>query len=350
VSSSVRPSAAIEEEWADLAERVSAPPFLRPGWFHAWTAAFGGRPLEHVTVRDNGRLEAILPVERVRGGLRSPTNWHTPAFGPVAVDGEACAAVLRDLFDHRCTSVELNLLDESSAGSDEVASTARDAGRGVVSRTVANSPFIELKGTLKDYEGALSRNRRRGLRRQRRKLEEEGDLRLEVHDGSERLDGLLEHVFRLEASGWKGESGTAIASQPETLAFYTDVARWAAAQGWLRLVLLCLDDRPIACDYALEHAGTWYTLKAGYDESLRSSGPGAVLLWAELAHCYEHGVKRIDLLGEQDEFKASWTDQTTPRIWLRAMRRNPVGLATWTAMAATEAARPLARRLKRKLS
>lgn len=348
--SHVRPSAPIEEEWADLAERTGAPPFLHPGWFEAWTAAFGDGPLEHVTVRDKGDLEAILPVERVRGGLRSPTNWHTPAFGPVAADDEARAAVLRDLFERRCTSVELNLLDESRDGLDEVAAAARDARRGVVSRTVADSPFIELEGTLEEYEGALSRNRRRGLRRQRRKLEQEGDLRFEVHDGSERLDSLLEDVFRLEASGWKGESGTAIASQPETRAFYTSIARWAAEQGWLRLVLLCLDDRPVACDYALEHEGTWYTLKAGYDEALRSFGPGAVLLWAELEHCYEQGVRRIDLLGEQDEFKASWTDRTSRRVWLRALRRTPAGLATWTAMTAAEAARPLARRVKRKLT
>jgi len=38
VAGSISPLAA---EWDDLADRTSAPPFLRPGWFAAWEEAFG---------------------------------------------------------------------------------------------------------------------------------------------------------------------------------------------------------------------------------------------------------------------------------------------------------------------
>src|SRR5207247_10269646 len=68
---------------------------------------------------------------------------------------------------------------------------------------------------------------------------------LEVVDGSERLDELLEEGFRVEASGWKSRAGTAIASRPDTRRFYTDVARWASDRGWLRLAFLRLGGRAL---------------------------------------------------------------------------------------------------------
>ena len=63
-------------------------------------------------------------------------------------------------------------------------------------------------------------------------------MHLEVIDGSERLDESLRLAFELEGSGWKVEQGTAILSSPRTLRFYTEVGRWAAERGMLRLFFL----------------------------------------------------------------------------------------------------------------
>jgi CelD/BcsL family acetyltransferase involved in cellulose biosynthesis len=184
------------------------------------------------------------------------------------------------------------------------------------------------------------------MRRHRRKLEAEGDLAFEVNDGGDRLDALLDEHFTLEASGWKGENGTAIASTPESRAFYTNLARWAADRGWFRLIFLRLSGKPVACDYALVHNGVLYTLKAGYDESYRSFGPGALLLHDEIAYCFEQGVERIDLLGNEEPFKLSWTDQSVESAALRTFRRNPQGLAAWGFNTAKVRLRQTASRLK----
>jgi CelD/BcsL family acetyltransferase involved in cellulose biosynthesis len=337
-------------EWEALAERLDAPPFLRPDWTSAWMRAFGAGDLRLVESRRGEELVAVLPMLQRRSVLRSPTNWHTPLFGPLGVDSAARSELLASLFAAPETTVALGNFGGAGTGAEEVAAAAREAGRLVVQRQLGRSPYIPLEGDFETYESTLSRNRRKALRRHRRKLEGEGELEFEVHDGRADLERLLEDLFAVEASGWKGERGTAISSRPETQRFYTEVATWAAERGWLRLAFYRLDGRPIACDLALLQGGVWYTLKAGFDEDLRAFGPGALLLRDEIAHCCELGLTRIELLGEEDEFKASWTDCATERFQVRAFRRVPAGAGRWAAIAAAERARPPLRRLKRKLS
>jgi CelD/BcsL family acetyltransferase involved in cellulose biosynthesis len=337
------------EEWEELAERTEAPPFLRPGWIAAWLGAFGGDggALETIEVRRGEQLAAVLPMVRRGGRLRSPTNWHTPMFAPLGVDREARREAVGLAFERSSAVVDLNLLDGGEEELESIASVARSAGRPTVARSVAHSPYIRLDAGAEEYERGLSRNRRKALRRHRRRLEERGEVRFEVHDGSTGLDELLAEVFAVEAAGWKGRRGTAMRSQSATASFYTEVAHWAAERGWLRLALLRLDGRPIACDFAIEHGGAWYTLKAGYDEEFRSFGPGAQLLFDEVVHCCESpGVSRIELLGQEDPFKASWTSRSTPRTRIRAFERSPAGLCHWAAAASVERARPLLRRVR----
>jgi CelD/BcsL family acetyltransferase involved in cellulose biosynthesis len=334
-------------EWEALAERAGAPPFLWPGWVAAWARAFGSGALDAVEVRRRGELVAVLPMLRRGKALRSPSNWHTPVFGPLGIDTAAREELLARLFEQPARTVELNHLGGCSPQTDAVVEAAREEGRMIVTRTVARSPFIPLEGHFEDFEGSLARNRRKALRRHRRRLGDLGELRFEVHDGRTDLEGLLEELFAVEGSGWKGRNGTAISSRANTKGFYTDVARWAAERGWLRLAFHRLDGRPIAGDFALEQGGVWYTLKAGYDEDFRALGPGALLLRDEIAHCFERGVSRIELLGHLDSFKASWTDRFSERSWIRAFSRSPAGISGWAGAAGWERARPLLRRVKR---
>jgi CelD/BcsL family acetyltransferase involved in cellulose biosynthesis len=336
----------VAEEWEQLADSAACPPFLRPGWFQAWLDAFGGGVPQLVCVRRSGALVGVLPMRLQRGRLRPIANVHTPQFGLVAADDAARAELLDAAFQHRSGRVELDLLDVDSAWVDSAAAMARARGRAVLAREAVRSPVIELRGDFDSYLERLSRNRRKGLRRQRRRLEELGELRLDiVHDGRN-LDGHLEELFRIEASGWKGRRGTAIASAADTHAFYTRVAHWAADRGWLRLGFLRLGDRAIACDYSLQCDGVWYSLKAGYDEELGHCGPGAVMLQLELERCFEHGLERFELLGDADPFKLSWTDRCERRYALSAVNPTPIGLAALSVQATRQWLRPLVRRVR----
>src|SRR5947209_9470601 len=88
---------ALSGEWDELADRVNAAPWLRPGWIGAWERAFGRGSFEVLTLTRNGRLVGVLPLELRFGVLRSTSNVHTPAFSLLVEDEAAARELARSL-------------------------------------------------------------------------------------------------------------------------------------------------------------------------------------------------------------------------------------------------------------
>jgi CelD/BcsL family acetyltransferase involved in cellulose biosynthesis len=330
-------SIAATNAWEELAERVGAAPFLRPGWFDPWAEAFG-EPLELLTTETDGRLTGVLPYVKTAEGVRSATNPHTPAPGLLAEDEAAARGLAGRLFSLG-GRVSIGYLDTASAAI--LRDAARNARLVVLTRPLAYRLFLDLEGTWDSFEGSLPSRLVRDVRRRRRKLEELGEVTLEISDGGERLEELLDEGFRLEASGWKAAEGTAIVSSRETQRFYEAIARWSAVRGWLRLFFLRVGGRPIAFQLALEHGRTHYFLKGGYDPNDSVYSPGKLLLHATLAHAFERGLERYELMGDVEPWKLEWTEAMEERVSLEAYRRTPRGLAEYAARAYL---RPLVRR------
>jgi CelD/BcsL family acetyltransferase involved in cellulose biosynthesis len=332
----------LAEEWGTLAERVGAAPFVRPGWVRAWHASFGGGPLRLLAVRRGGQLVAVAPLQKRRGALRSPTNPHTPAFDLVALDEEAGRALAGSIFANAGRAVTLEFLDARGTALAALREAAQAAGYRAVVTPAARSPYIPSQRSLAAHERSLSRNLRHDVERRLRRLCDEGAVSVEVAHGRERLDQLLEEAFRIEALGWKGAGGTAIASQPQTRGFYTEVARWAASLGWLRLAFLRLDERAIAFQFDLEGERTYYSLKVGYDPEYERFSPGKLLAYAMVSRAISSGLASYELLGREEEWKRRWTDAFRERVTLLAFARGPAGFLTWSAFAY---GRPLACRV-----
>jgi CelD/BcsL family acetyltransferase involved in cellulose biosynthesis len=330
----------IAAEWDSLADRLDAPPFLRPGWADAWWRAFGAGTLEVVAVRRAGRLAAVVPLQRRGGVLTSLSNWHTPQFGAVGEDQLALRELAAALFSSGARRTTLAFLDPGGTDTQAWLAAAHTHRRRLLVRTLERPPYLDLDGNWEDYEAQRPGKLRRDLDRRLRLLEQEGSVSVDVSDGSERLDELLAEGFRVEGSGWKSERGTAIESRPETRSFYTEVARSAASAGWLRLAFLRLDSRPVAFQYGLESGGCYYFLKGGFDSAYLRFAPGKLLLRAMLERSFASGLSRFDFGGGDEAFKSEWTDASRELIRLDALASSAPGLAEWAAFAY---ARPLAR-------
>jgi CelD/BcsL family acetyltransferase involved in cellulose biosynthesis len=321
----VRDLDSVASEWEALAGRLGAAPWQWPGWARAWWRAFGhGRP-ELLTVRRGARLTGVLPLARCRHGvLVSQANWHTPEFGPLA-EPDDLRALAAELVSSSHDWFSLRFLDPASAGYRECRAAAAGAGLELFARILARSPYVDTTGTWEAYESRLHRHLLHDLRRRRRRLEQLGKVELEVSDGRERLDELLAEGFRVEASGWKADRGTAIASHAQTTAFYTDVARWAAGRGWLRLAFLRVDTTSLAFDFALEADGVHYVLKTGFDSEHASYSPGKQLRLLMLQRAFALGARSYELLGDEEPWKRDWTDAARERVELQGFAPTRVG-------------------------
>lgn len=344
----------VDREWDELAERLDASPFLRPGWIAAWGAAFARGRLTVVTARRNGgEVLGVVPLQRRGDELRSASNEHSPEFGFLAADREVAARLAHAVYDGTSISICLDFVDPN----DVAIAECRDVGKWLAyrrdERLRLRSPYLTIEGDWAQYASGRRRKPRSEAERRLRRLSESGAVTFEVADGSDRLDDLLDQGFAVEASGWKGERGTAIAARSETRTFYTAVAHWAADRGWLRLAFLRLDGRSLAFVLGLEANGVFYSVKEGFDPGFGKFGPGALLRYRLIARAFSLGLRRYEFLGDAEPWKLEWTDTWRERTVFRAYAPSLRGYLKWSLhVRARRAAErvPFARKLRRLLA
>lgn len=300
---------ALEGEWDTLADRVDAPPFLRPGYVRVRHAAFDEGPgFAVVTVRRDGVLHGALPVCAGPAGFGPPSNYETPVEGIVADDPSAMREVAAALMAMPAPRVVFTYLVAGGPSGAVIDSAAAAAGRRAYRRTTIRVPVVDTTGTWDGYWASRSRNLRHNVERCARRAREAGKLVFEVHDAFEdgRLEALLQEGFAVEASGWKGAEGTAILADVRTRTYYTELAAWAAAEGWLRLSFVRLDDRAIAFCFGIEAFGVHYALKVGYEDGMKKLSPGMLLMDGLIRRAFETRMRSFDFAGHDAAWKSAW--------------------------------------------
>lgn len=311
-------AAAVAPEWDRLADACAAPLFARPGWLQAWLDAFGGADrLTIHTVRRDGQLVALVPLLRGRlpRSLSSPTNIDSPTWGPLAVDGAAAQALARSVLARGPSRLRMDVVALDHPASRHFVETLERAGYRPCVRFREHPPFVDATLDTEVVLQRLSAKRRSNLRRAARRLEDLGDVSFEVHRSADGLDAVLDEVLHLEASGWKGERGTAVSADPRRERFYRAVTRWAAERGWLLLTALRLDRRMIAFSLAFDDHAVVHGLKLAYDEGFGKHSPGAQVLHRTLTLALEGTTRTFDLLGDDDPYKTAVADGTIERVY-----------------------------------
>ncbi len=122
---------------------------------------------------------------------------------------------------------------------------------------------------------------RRELRRTRRILERAVGAPLALVDAGADPDA-AERFLALEAGGWKGAAGSALASDPAHERFFRAVHAGFARRGAAHVLELRGGDRTTAAVFCVSDGDEVFALKIGYDEELGRGAPG-VHLMADLA-------------------------------------------------------------------
>jgi len=296
----------LEVEWRHLATRTGAVPFSRPGWVKAWAHALGLDP-QIVVTREAGSLTALLPLVVHRGHARTPADWQTPWMEAVFTDRAALRALAEQVAGAGHPRVTIDFVPAAGPTVAAFSTALTDAGYRVRRRHRLQSPFIALDDGWEGYYAALPSRKRSELRRRGRRLAEAGTLVYEVTEGHDDLGLLLDEALEVEASGWKGREGTAIAEDPRLVGFYREMATWAQRHGWLRLAFLRFDGRAVAFDLCLEAGGHHYLLKTGFRPDFGRFSPGMLLRAHMIQRAFEGGLRTYEFCGHADPWKLEWT-------------------------------------------
>jgi CelD/BcsL family acetyltransferase involved in cellulose biosynthesis len=307
-------------QWERLAEGGGSP-FLTAAWLASWWRAFAPRGERALVLRaDDGTLLAGGCFLETRRALSAAISVHSDDWGVVARDPRAAARFWVELAALPRRAVALRPLP----GGEDALAAPREAlhaaGYRLVEEELSPSPWLELPDSLEELLAARSRNLRSQVGRRRRALGREGELRLREVRGGPALERDLDAFLALEAAGWKGRKGTAIAGDPARVALYRGFAERAAEKGWLRLYMLEVGGRLVAADYGCVFGDCGYLIKTAFDEELARFAPGLVLRAEVLRTSIEEGLARYDFLGGSDGYKLRWADSLRERTALYAFR------------------------------
>jgi succinoglycan biosynthesis protein ExoA len=311
------------ERWRALAAEAAEPnPFFEPDYVLPAVRLIGGRGLALMVVWEADGWLACLPVHR-------PRTWHRVPFRSVATwqhrycflgtplvrsdrEEAAAAALVGALIRQRRTAlVGLDsLADEGPVGR---ALKLAAPGGGNAVRLGEHERALLRRGGEDGGRVQAGGGHRREFARKRRRLEDELGTTLELVDRAEE-DQALDDFLELEAAGWKGRSGTALASVAADAGFFREVCRSFRELGRLHLLSLQAGGRPLAMACNLRAGEGIFCLKISFDERWRRYSPGAQLVLDHVSWF-------------QREADASWMDscvepenELVNRLWPDARR------------------------------
>ncbi|HZR76367.1 GNAT family N-acetyltransferase [Bradyrhizobium sp.] len=369
-------------EWHALAERAIEPNgYYMPAWTLAVNASARGRtgasalgawreaaPNElapsQAEPNEAPRLVGLLPVVSLWRACKIPL----PALASASPYGTLCTplidrnfpeqAIRRLMDEARAAGAHALILRDVSLSGAVMKSFAHVLRQDALLPIVLHSHLracLDARRSADDVlHDALSAKKLKELRRQRNRLAElHGAVRFAVARSVEEVIDAIDIFLKLEASGWKGERGTALAQNDGDSSFIRQATRGLAETGQCEIVTLHAGDAPIAAAIVLRHQDRAFYFKLGIDERFAKFSPGVQLTLDLTRHLCADAV-----LVTADSTASAHHPMINP-IWrgrlrigdviIPLYRNDPVVATIHAAMKLRRALRELARRAVHRL-
>ena len=219
---------ALGDEWDALSARF-ATPLLDHDWFATAAAALHApADLRVVTIRQHGRLTAVAPmaVHGDRLTLLGSATLFEP--GEWLYTSESSLQALTRAVVALGEVVVLDRVTVESAFTTRLPSLVRGTAL-VFHRDTAPTAFVPTNRLGPAPAARQSARTRRRLESARARASAMGgEVRYEIHHpGPGEVDEALDLLMRVEASGWKGRAGSALAGSPIQI----HTRRWRSTTG-----------------------------------------------------------------------------------------------------------------------
>lgn len=182
---------------------------------------------------------------------------------------------------------------------------------------------LELGPTYEQFLTARSAKFRNYLRRKTRQLEAAGRVKVLVAGRDVSVSSAYDDLLSIEERSWKHSHGTAISAVPRQQTFYRLLCDGAASTGRLHLMLMYLNDIPIAFNLGIKVADRYSYLKTSFDERLRHLSPATVLRARLVEALILAGVRLLDFPAEPYQWEKQWTNDMRSRRSVLVFNRTP---------------------------
>ena len=342
--------AALAEDWSDLARRADAANvFMHPSLLSEAASAYPEREIGALAGFANGRLAGLWGFAHT-GAHQSPLPLTVLASPPApnaylstpVIDRGLLEPVFEAFLTFIASDADLpNIVALDAMGTDTATFAALErvlAARGGAMHVFSRAQRPKLSSDLDPkayFEQAMSASSRKKLRQHRRRLGEKGVLASVVVTEPHAVGRAFEDFLSLEAAGWKGRQGTALANNAADAQYTRAMIAALAAQGDAEVHSLTLDGRPVSMQMLLRAGRTAFTWKTCYDESLHDVSPGTLLFEDYTAHLLaDERVDAVDSCSFDDSgYMGSWQERSEiATLWFDARPRRSMTFLVFAQM------------------
>jgi len=275
--------------WEDLCARSAEDNvYYSPRYARALLDHVERDQVEFAVVWKRSKIVALLPFTRSKPTI--PLLWPSRSAWKTKYNFNSVPLLDRELATEAAEAL-LELLESVSGGEwifpdanmqGVVAQSLLEAmARKSVPSIIASAYSRAVLETGPTYEDHIrlniSKKRRKSLTRNRRRLEELGEVEFESHTSKDELKHAVDVFLEMELGGWKGQRGTALACNDGTRKFAAEAFSGEEVHSCGRADVLKVNDTPIAVSLAVLSGRTGFTVKCCYDESYSSYSPGLLL-------------------------------------------------------------------------
>lgn len=275
--------------WRELAARAAEPnPFFEPECVLPAARHLGESHVGLLVVENRDRewlacMPVIPRLRRWHARLPVLTAWRnlyaflgTPLVARDAVELGTERLLAQALDASRFGVVALPWLGDDGP----VVTGLRSALEASGARPALHRSFeraVMRRTTLAEgVDAVLAPHQRRDLDRLARRLAEKLEAPLELRDENGRASA-VEEFMALEASGWKGEQGTALRSRPAHAEYFRELCDGFRAAGRLQLLALGGGEQTVSYKCNLLAGDAVFCFKIAHDESFAHYRPGVQL-------------------------------------------------------------------------
>ena len=275
---------ALAPDWEALAADALEPnPFYEHWMLLPALEAYGaGDGFRCIAVWDNGTLGALFPMRLKWGWRRMPLtalrSWRhrnmltcTPLIRAKAGHQGAAQYIAAVVGSGLASLVEFDWI---AAGGPFFAALTDAMAQGQWPWMLTDAYARALLVRGRDPRECFNSNMKNNLRRWRARLAAAGALTPVRLAPGDDLAAWTEAFMRLEASGWKGRAGSALACREDDRRFVAAVFGEAFRRGQLQISGLDLGGRPLARHIMISAGDGSFSFKLAYDETHAKCSPG----------------------------------------------------------------------------
>jgi hypothetical protein len=301
------------DRWQSLTERAIEPNgYYLPEWELAVNASAQGRTdASTLSAWSDDRLIGLMPVISMWQAYKIPLPALVSAhpYGTLCVpplDRERAKDAAAQLMQQaRNTGAHALILRDVSLDGAAMQSFAEVLQRDGLRPHVLHSNLRACLDATRDADAllhdALGSKKLKELRRLRHRLAEHGAIRFEVARSPGEVTAALETFLALEAGGWKGARGTALAQNDGDINFVRRATAALAASNQCEVVTLRAGDTPVAAGIVLRHQDRAFFFKIGVDERFAKTSPGVQLTLELTRHlCADPAIASADSTASPD--------------------------------------------------